>query len=49
MYGDVNEEYWWKKYPERFTYPCCGQNYGDEECEVDWHKEDTSARKRRRA
>ncbi|RLL95036.1 hypothetical protein CFD26_103660 [Aspergillus turcosus] len=49
MYGDVNEKYWWEKYPERFAYECCGGAYGDEECEVGWHKEDTTGRKRRRA
>ncbi|RHZ69883.1 hypothetical protein CDV55_102840 [Aspergillus turcosus] len=43
---DVNMQYWREQYPDKFYYPCCGRKYGDEECEIGWHEEDTTGRKK---
>ncbi|RHZ65982.1 uncharacterized protein CDV56_109054 [Aspergillus thermomutatus] len=48
MRGDVNTEEMRQEYPDKFYYPCCDREYGEEGCKVDWHEEDTSGRKRRR-
>ncbi|GIK03983.1 hypothetical protein Aspvir_008058 [Aspergillus viridinutans] len=35
-------------HPEGFVYGCCGRHYGEEECKVGWHEEESGGRKRRR-
>ncbi|RLL95035.1 hypothetical protein CFD26_103566 [Aspergillus turcosus] len=46
MNEDVNTKYWREEYPDKFYYPCCDRRYGDEECEIGWHEEDTTGRKK---
>ncbi|KAF7128526.1 hypothetical protein CNMCM5793_003314 [Aspergillus hiratsukae] len=48
VHGDINTKEMREEYPDGFYYPCCDREYGEEGCEVDWHEEDTSGRKRRK-